>query len=393
MVRQLAFIGIFVGIVSSVPFPPFFGRLPPLGGLKPHLLQTLAGKLPWMQHEEEGVYEAKILSSLYGYNDCIGGVNDFDTEEEWFAELRRRNCTVVTDPRSGETVSNVPGANLLAIACGHPIAWKDGMPVVFNFPLIGDPLPTMFEVELSDGSLVTPECVVLGPANEGNELDTVLFIGELGDGVAATLNPVKINVVGDIKLQGPDGEISAQGISFSNPGDMEYLPSSVRMVYARLWDVAVFDEAPLPPIPGPPGMYPNYCQSLFPSTSHVLRVAFSGGITLDGVTGVEPSNRELFQVLNPLTDEQVPYLGLADLGNSVDGVEGQAYVQDGDNYIDLCLSLPALPPSLAVSLTCNPEGGSSLYPPKGKPFTCVSDQVVLTQAQAWGYYALAWQTE
>ena len=30
-----------------------------------------------------------ILSTLYGYDDCIGGVNNFDTEEEYFQELKR----------------------------------------------------------------------------------------------------------------------------------------------------------------------------------------------------------------------------------------------------------------------------------------------------------------
>ena len=30
-----------------------------------------------------------ILSTLYGYDDCIGGVNNFDTEEEYYQELKR----------------------------------------------------------------------------------------------------------------------------------------------------------------------------------------------------------------------------------------------------------------------------------------------------------------
>ena len=30
-----------------------------------------------------------ILSTLYGYDNCIGGVNNFDTEEEYFQELKR----------------------------------------------------------------------------------------------------------------------------------------------------------------------------------------------------------------------------------------------------------------------------------------------------------------
>ena len=38
--------------------------------------------------------QPRILSSLYGYDNCIGGVNNFDTEEEYLNELKSRNCTV-----------------------------------------------------------------------------------------------------------------------------------------------------------------------------------------------------------------------------------------------------------------------------------------------------------
>ena len=129
-------------------------------------------------------------------------------------------------------------------------------------------------------------------------------------------------------MQGPEGELNAQGLTFSNPGDMEYMGSSVRMVYARLWDVDDFSEAETSPAPD--NVYPNYCQSLFPETSHVIRIAFSGGFTSDGVTGVEPTNSQLFRVTDSLSGEEVSYLGLADLGNSVAGVEGEAAGGPGD---------------------------------------------------------------
>ena len=87
---------------------------------------------------------------------------------------------------------------------GADIAWKDGMPVVFSFPIVGRfPIlpPSTFSIELSDGSLVTPDCVLLPPAIEANELDTALVIGDLGDGYEGTLNPVKVTVVGELMLQ------------------------------------------------------------------------------------------------------------------------------------------------------------------------------------------------
>ena len=38
--------------------------------------------------------QPRILSSLYGYDNCIGGVNNFDTEEDYLNALKSRNCTV-----------------------------------------------------------------------------------------------------------------------------------------------------------------------------------------------------------------------------------------------------------------------------------------------------------
>ena len=71
----------------------------------------------------------------------------------------------------------------------------DGMPVVFNFPLKDTPAKEAIEVTLSDGSTVTPDCVMLSPANEENELDTLLLLGQFGDGVRDTVRPVMVSVV------------------------------------------------------------------------------------------------------------------------------------------------------------------------------------------------------
>ena len=37
-------------------------------------------------------------------------------------------------------------------------------------------------MHLNDGSTSVPECVVMLPANEANELDTVILLGEVGGG-------------------------------------------------------------------------------------------------------------------------------------------------------------------------------------------------------------------
>ena len=71
------------------------------------------------------------------------------------------------------------------------LSWLDGMPLVFNYPLVSRPEPTAVQLELSDGSLVSPVCVMLAPASEQNELDTLLLLGQFGDGVTDTLRPVR----------------------------------------------------------------------------------------------------------------------------------------------------------------------------------------------------------
>ena len=58
-----------IGLLTSVPQP----RRPLFGGL----LQ------PSGQPHPQREYKPAILSALYGYNDCIGGVNTFDTQEEY----------------------------------------------------------------------------------------------------------------------------------------------------------------------------------------------------------------------------------------------------------------------------------------------------------------------
>ena len=91
-----------------------------------------------------------ILSTLYGYDDCIGGVNNFDTEEEYYQELKRwepdlwedtikpflwrRNCTVVTGP-DGKEVREYP-LSLMYSAFRHCPNWTVNMGAFWAFKVI-----------------------------------------------------------------------------------------------------------------------------------------------------------------------------------------------------------------------------------------------------------------
>ena len=102
------------------------------------------------------------------------------------------------------------------------------MPVVFNYPLDKTPDPEaiqvgdtdfwlvnskqycvligwLIQVELSDGSKVSPECVMLAPANEKNEKDTLLILGQFGDGPLDTVRPETVRVVGEVNIVTEEG--------------------------------------------------------------------------------------------------------------------------------------------------------------------------------------------
>ena len=83
------------------------------------------------------------------------------------------------------------------------------------------------------------------------------------------------------------------------------------------------------------------------------------------------------------------YLGLADLGKTVgdDLDTGYDYEQDGDNYVDICLDLSGQPTileeGLNLELLCDENlENSVLYPPKGKPYGCKNQNVLLTKTSS-----------
>ena len=325
----------------------------------------------------------RILSALYGYDGCIGGVRGLLSEQDYLEDLARRGCTV----EAGET--NVASVGSLVLACRDwrfwSLSWRDGIPLVFNSPLQARPAPDSVQLQLSDGALVHPVCVMLGPANEDNELDTLLLLGHFGDGLNDTLRPVSISIVEDVTLVGPEGPTNARGLSYSSQEDFNYLTSTVRLTSAKLWDATTNPEDFRPPTwPLPSSTYPNHCGSLYPATSHVLRATFSGGVTTDGITSIRPTNKNIFRLSSDL-QTSLTYLGLADLGQTT-GEElaaGEKYRQDGDNYLDICLDLSGQQDDLAGDITlevlCDPAlENSVLYPPKGKPHGCSPQKVTLS---------------
>ena len=147
---------------------------------------------------------------------------------------------------------------MLRLGCTNFQGPGDGIVVTFSSPVRTSTVDASdFVFTLSDGSTVTAACAVLAPANEENERETVLTIGQYHPGGAY---PVSLSVAGSLLLEAAGGSlIEARGMSFS--GDMRYETSKIVLLRARL------ETLPLDPIAaGESAALPRVCRRNPPRT-------------------------------------------------------------------------------------------------------------------------------
>ena len=172
-------------------------------------------------------------------------------------------------------------------------------------------------------------------ANERNEMDTALVLSsKLGDGVMDGLRPVEVRVTGDVSLVTDTGPVSARGLSYLGDPlrDSSYLTSTVRLVSAKLWDVASNPEDFPHPLWPLPSSVEFFCRNnticrptqMTAPASTLARATFSGGVTTNGVASIMPGNRNVFRVTRA-GGEPLVYLGLADLGQTTGDSVASAY--------------------------------------------------------------------
>lgn len=312
-----------------------------------------------------------ILGAMYGLNDCLG----VEDAEAW-EDLAARGCNVVTGVVDGreQNFTNSVESSRIKYMCGlrSNIKHEDGFPVTFSAPIKGSTLDAGdFRVMLSDGSEAVPSCATLRPANEGNEGNTAVLIGNFGDGTAGTLYPVRVEVKGQLTLLPyAGGSFEAQGLSFE--GDMGYVSdggSRLHMVLAWLETFSTKGEARRTLRRS---AFPNHCRQLYgDSVTHRIRVVLNGGGFLDGVRSPLPSMRIFDVYAGGVLVGEPHFLGLADLGSeSPSGSnDDNSYLSDGDNFFDLCLADPngdVVGRIDSVRMPCTEEGGVPLWPPKGR---------------------------
>lgn len=325
-----------------------------------------------------------ILAAYYGYDDCLG-IADQNGDGTNADEAEAAGCRVV-ETADGSAVTSAPTPLALALICAgqagpEDLKAQDGMPVVLARPIAGGALqPGDFRITLSDGSTRTPVCATTAPANEANEDRTALLVGDFGSrqplpGESALGPwPAAVDVVGSLELEGADpatgAALDALGARYTGPFlDYRLGPG---IVLAELAPFTTDGEGTLGK-----GL-PNDCRTSFPDTTHVIRVTWSGGVSIDGVRAI-PSNRtaifdvhaedaagRLRSVGDPALGDGVRLLGLADLGHGV-GTSPDEYVVDGDNVVDLCLAVTGdFDPARirTVASACN-TAESAVYDPSG----------------------------
>lgn len=128
----------------------------------------------------------RMLAAYFGYHNCLGIA---DTNGNATVDAARAaGCNVKPIPGTSTLITNVRTPQQLAAFCmGNAVAPAnlvavDGIPVSFSGAVLPATLSNeAFTVTLSDGTRVTPACVTLAPANEENELRTVVLMGKFGN--------------------------------------------------------------------------------------------------------------------------------------------------------------------------------------------------------------------
>ena len=322
--------------------------------------------------------EPRVLSCIAGLHRCIG-VDDAKQAQDF-------GCDVFnTTTCSGSTTTTPCGAcrkpNAIAVACIgqdlHNHTGQDGTPVTFSLPVVMDTVKAEhFLWTFADGTSRSPGCAIPHgqPAGEENELQTIAIIGNSGGWT--TSSATGLEIIGDLMLVHPNGtKISAKGLQYSGPA-LDY-SNGLELLGVELEVFSTVGEATTN-IPMRGKVFPNHCRVLFPETTHRLRLLFDGGVSLDGRHPITPDRTDLFEVLDsqgePLPSASI--LGLADLGTAPMPklpCEKETYETDGDNYLDICLSLSANLKPAYVFMPCGAD--TQISAPKGRRYPCSAQNV------------------
>jgi hypothetical protein len=311
-------------------------------------------------------HQPAMLSAGYGFDGIIGVSGGEAEVRAAGGTWNTATCTNGERPERAILTSSAQPYQV-AIVYGRQVAFADGLPVVFSWPILPGTLdPSDFRVTLNTGEIVVPEAASIYPNSEYNERHVAVLFADFGNrllpGQPGARYVTRVEVVADttpLMLVGPAGLVTAVGL-FKDSTTSPY-QSGPFLVGAKLNRLSNEDE-------GAPaflsGTLPNDGVALYgANAAYRLRVLTSGGFSPDGVRGVLPIEFARFfrihaqtasgePVLITQTDQDyqvdggvIRVLGLAELGlaqsANADGTPRVAYDacyrEDHDNYIDIIL--------------------------------------------------------
>ncbi|EFN56227.1 hypothetical protein CHLNCDRAFT_145015 [Chlorella variabilis] len=302
--------------------------------------------------------EPAILSGGLGFTNIIGVATALNSSSEGVVRAAngtwRSNVTCASgQPPPTRVLTSASPTNMGTGGFNCTSDHYDGLPICFSWPLLPSTISKeAFLIQLSNGTTVTPPCVGISPNLEFNERQCVVTFGEFGNRIPSAqegslyVTGVSIAQGSGLKLVGPDGPVSAEGLSFTNPtGKSPYDEGNGPVIMVA--KLSVLSDVAFPN--GGEAVYGKYNGSLgADGNRYRLRLFYSGGMTPDGV-----------MALKPTTFANHFYL----LANGSDGEQ-----EDWDNYIDIIID--ASSPKAAAALTTLQayqvdEGYASVYNPGG----------------------------
>lgn len=339
----------------------------------------------------------EILSASIGFDGTVGVGQTEEVAREfglaWDFDIEALDvCPVTGEDASDITrIGGIPSMVNITYDCDKDPDRFDGFPMCFSWPIL--PCSVQREHILytrSDGATFNPSCISTVPNNEFNERHCLVmfddFINRQLPGEAGRLAMDKIEIVGDLLFVGPKGElVSGKGLSRVAPSDETSYKSGPLFIGSRLSPLDTIGEGfAIGNLAAGPS--PNSGVDLFGDDSedgnlYRLRLYYSGGMTLDGLSALRPdmfsdyftlqfSNGEAINedniptTIGP-TETTVTVLGLADLGLFQEVGYDQCYTEDADNYIDIILRVEGNNSVLDNMTVLAFSKGKFLYNPGG----------------------------
>lgn len=207
-------------------------------------------------------------------------------------------------------LEEVAGCELEALA--------EGLPVVVSRQVDAESLDESdFVVTTSSGRKASPTCAPLAPADDSDELQTVLLVGELG---TADDRPARVSIAGELLA------VDGTDLSGLETDDIDTFEDGPEVVLAKIRPAR------------------DKCSSL--GSTDEIQTTWQGGVT-------GPRNSEAGA-------DQLTGFTVADAGGAQHGILGFDDLGDGDNYVVVCLPAGVAPTTIDVR-------AATLFDPTNNP--------------------------